>query len=268
MRFVIFTSYGNDSCALIQWCHEQQLTDIACVYSDTGWAAGWWMQRVERMERWVAGLGFTHHRTESIGFVGLARQKKAFPSNRYQWCSGILKIEPGERWLEQNDPDKRAVCLVGVRREESEDRSEFPRFLASSPSHGGRVMLAPCADWTEETRNVFLERANIVPLKHRSMECSPCINASRGDLIVAAQDEERIAEIEALEIELGLGGELTANGKTKGAMFRPSNKMGATGIREVVEWAKSGRGGYGSGQMRLFDPDPGQAGCSSGWCGI
>lgn len=267
-RFVLFASYGNDSCALIQWASDQGLTDVAAVYSDTGWAATWWPARVERMERWVRSLGYTAHRTQSIGFVELARQKRAFPSNLHQWCSGILKIEPGERWLEENDPERRAVCLVGVRREESEDRSQFPAFLAASPSHGGRVMLAPMVDWSEGVRNQFLERAGIKPLKGRSKECSPCINAKRADIIDAAKDEQRIAEIEALEKELGLGGELTANGRTRGALFRPANKMGATGIREVVEWARAGRGMFGSGQTRMFDDeDLGQSGCVAGWCG-
>jgi len=278
MRFVIFSSYGNDSCALIQWAAKEGLQDVTIVYSDTQWSASWWMLRVERMEKWAQSLGFKTDRTQSIGFKGLARQKKAFPSQMVQWCSGILKIEPGERWLEENDPDKRAVCLVGVRREEGEDRKSYPHFMAASPSHGGRVLLAPMAEWDVATRNSFLDMAGIKPLPHRSMECSPCINANRDDILVLADDEPRIAEIEELEEELGINGPLTKNGKVRGAMFRPSLKMGATGIREVVEWAKAGRGNYKPKEIRekmrdneLFGDDLredlGEGGCPSGWCG-
>jgi 3'-phosphoadenosine 5'-phosphosulfate sulfotransferase (PAPS reductase)/FAD synthetase len=276
-RFVIFTSYGNDSVALIQWAHDQGLRDVVCVYSDTGWAARLWAERVEKLEAWTRGLGFRTARTSSIGFVGLARQKKAFPTQMVQWCSGILKIEPGERWLAENDPDKRAVCLVGVRREEGIDRKSFPIFNANSNSHGGRVMLAPMAEWTAETRDAFLVRAGVEPLPHRSMECFPCINSNKADLKLLAEDEERIAEIEALEIEMGIKGPRTKNGKIRGALFRPANRMGAVGIREVVKWAQSGKGKYRAPDTDEFDAllgdpvddlDEPQPGCEAGWCGI
>lgn len=270
MRFVIFSSYGNDSCALIQWAMREKLEDVTVVYSDTKWAASWWMARVERMEKWVQDFGYKTDRTTSIGFADLARQKGSFPSNRYQWCSGILKIEPGERWLAENDPERRAVCLVGVRREESQDRAQYPSFMANSPSHGGRVLLAPMAEWTIEVRDEFLSMAGIKPLPHRSMECSPCINASRKDLVAMKDDAERIAEIAALEDELGIHGELTPNGKVRGAMFRPALKMGATGIHEVMQWATAGHGKFRKKSDDEIDlwGEGGSSGCVAGWCGL
>ncbi len=74
-RFVIFSSYGNDSVALIQWAHEQGLRDVVVVYSDTQWAADWWAARVEKLEWWVRSLGFWTDRTTSVGIVELAKQK-------------------------------------------------------------------------------------------------------------------------------------------------------------------------------------------------
>lgn len=268
MRFVIFSSYGNDSCALIQWAMREELEDVTVVYSDTKWAATWWMARVERMEKWVQGFGWKTDRTTSIGFADLARKKGAFPTNRFQWCTGELKIEPGERWLAINDPEKRAICLVGVRREESQDRADFPTFMVKSPSHGSRTMIAPMVDWTVAVRDGFLEMADIKPLPHRSMECSPCVNANRGDLVAMKDDADRIEEIASLERELGIDGELTANGKIRGALFRPSLKMGATGIHEVMKWAVAGHGKYGKmdDQISLLDED-GSSGCVAGWCG-
>lgn len=274
-HFVIFSSYGNDSVALIQWAHEQGLENVVVVYSDTGWAAKMWAERVEKMEAWVRSLGFVASRTTSIGFRGLAFEKKAFPTQMYQWCSYRLKIEPGERWLAQNDPDCRAVCLVGVRREESQDRASFPAYLLASNSHGGRVMIAPMAEWTEETRNTFLAKAGVEPLPHRSMECSPCINANKDDLKVTAEDD--VQKAEDLEAELHDQFGLTRNGKRR-TIFRPHRCMGAVGVREVVKWAKSPRGKYRPPEP--YDPDEaelkiadiednlGAAGCEAGWCGI
>lgn len=256
IRFIIFASYGNDSCALIQWAHEMELDGVTVVYSDTGWAAAGWSQRVEKMEAWARSLGFRTDRTKSIGFMGLAAEKRGFPTQRYQWCSYRLKIEPGIRWLTENDPDRRAVCLVGVRQEESEDRASFPVWLVKSGNHGGRFMLAPFAEKTTEERDVFLRRAGIEPLPHRSRECK-CINSNKTDLRFFT--EEDIREIEAAEAAIGR------------PLFRPHRHMGATGIREMMKWAHSERGKYVPPMQPEPEPDDGlpdedMFGCSKEWC--
>jgi 3'-phosphoadenosine 5'-phosphosulfate sulfotransferase (PAPS reductase)/FAD synthetase len=229
IRFVIFVSYGNDSIALIQWAYENQIEGVAVVFTDTGWMADGWEERVEKGEEWVRSLGFTPYRTSSIGFRQLARDKKGFPTQRYQWCSYILKIEPGQRWLEEFDPDCRAICLVGVRREESQDRAEFPEWIIKSMNHGGRMMVAPFATYSEDARNSLIERAGWEVLPHRSRECR-CINSNRKDMQrFTDSDWQAVKEIEQ-EV-----------GKT---MFRPQRHMGAAGADEVRKWANSGRGKY------------------------
>lgn len=256
IRFVIFVSYGNDSVALIQWAHEQKLEGVAVVYTDTGWAADGWMQRVDRCEEWVRSLGFIPHRTHSIGFRQLARDKKGFPTQRYQWCSNVLKIEPGKRWLAENDPHAMAVCLIGVRREESEDRKDFPEWLPRSDNHGGRVVIAPFATWTAAQRNELIVRAGFEVLPHRSRECK-CINSNRADMRrFTDADWQDIADAEA-EI-----------GKT---MYRPHRHMGAKGAAEVRRWANSPRGQYKppnpADAIPPDDlPDEDATGCKPGWC--
>lgn len=259
-RFVIFASYGNDSVALIQWAYEAGLSDVVVVYSDTGWAAPHWRSRVDRMERWVHRIGFSASRTTSIGFVELARKKKAFPTQRYQWCSYILKIEPAMRWLETHDPERRAVCLVGVRREESQGRANFPDYMLKSGNHGDRVMIAPLATWDDASRDTILARAGVEALPHRSMECSPCINSNKGD--IRALDEKSIGEVEQLEAAMNDEFGLTKNGNSR-TFFRPHRHGGAVGIREVVKWANSKRGGY-----RPDEPEENLMGCDTGFCGI
>jgi len=275
-RFVIFCSYGNDSVAMIQWAHEQALENVHVVYTDTGWAAKFWEARVDRLEAWVRSIGFHAHRTSSMGFRQLAFDKKGFPTQRYQWCSYKLKIEPGERWLAENDPERRAVCLVGVRRDEGQDRAEFPRFMLKSGSHGDRVMVAPMADWNQETRDVFIRRAGVEPLPHRSMECSPCINSNKRDLSTLTEDD--IVKAEALENEVNEEFGLTRNGKMR-TLFRPHRHMGAKGVREVVRWAHSKHGQFISADgtvgkqvdpdmEKWDDEDIGSSGCQAGWCGV
>lgn len=270
-RFIIFSSYGNDSVALIQWAYEQGLKDVVVVFSDTKWAASWWMARVETLEWWVHRLGFWTDRTTSLGFVELAKKKKAFPTQQFQWCSYILKIEPGERWLAENDPDARAVCLVGVRREESQERADFPRYLIRSGNHGDRVMLAPFADFTEEQRDDLLRRAGVEPLPHRSMECSPCVNSNRADIRAMTDAEvDRVDEVEKTMTTL-FG--MTKNGKPR-TLFRPHRHMGAVGIREIKKWADSPRGKYRPPEGAMIEadadedlpPEKDEWTCNNGYC--
>lgn len=256
IRFVIFVSYGNDSVALIQWAHEQGLEGVAVVFTDTGWAADGWMDRVELSEDWVRRLGFTPYRTSSIGFRQLAREKKGFPTQRYQWCSFILKIEPGQRWLEQYDPDARAVCLIGVRQEESADRADFPEWLPRSENHGGRVCIAPFATWTTVQRDELIRRAGFEVLPHRSRECK-CINSNKRDMRAFTERDWR--DIQEIENEIGK------------PLYRPHRHMGAKGANEMRKWANSAHGKY-------RPPDPADAippddlpdedisGCKPGWC--
>ena len=244
IRFVIFVSTGNDGTAMCQWAYEQNLTDVAVVYTDTGWSAEGWSERVDKFETWVQSMGWEFHRTHSIGFAELARRKKGFPTQRYQWCSYVLKIEPGERWLAENDPDKIAICLVGVRREESQDRANFPLFLLNSENHGGRVMVAPMAQWNEETRNSYILRAGWDILPHRSRECK-CINSKKAD-IQRFTDKDR-EDIRSLENEIGR------------PLFRPHRHLGAKGIDEMIKWANSSHGGYRAArdsELMLFPDEP------------
>jgi 3'-phosphoadenosine 5'-phosphosulfate sulfotransferase (PAPS reductase)/FAD synthetase len=246
IRFVIFVSYGNDSVALLQWAHENDLQGVAVVFTDTGWMAEGWAERVERCEAWVRSMMFTPYRAKSIGFRRLAHEKQGFPTQQFQWCSYILKILPGQQWLEQHDPDARAICVVGVRREESEERRNFPEYLANSGNHGGRFMLAPFATWTEEQRNELIRRAGFDVLPTRSRECR-CINSNRQDMRRFTESDWQA--IRDLEKEVG---------KT---MYRPHRHMGAAGADEVRKWANSEKGQYVppvpvEGAVELEDAEP------------
>lgn len=255
-RFILRSSYGNDSVALIQWAHEQGLKGVTVLYSDTGWARRWWKtERVPEMEAWVRSIGFTPARTTSLGMEAIVRKHKGWPMRLAQFCTLELKIRPSMAWLAEHDPDCRAIILIGVRREESENRKNAPAYRLNSPNDGGRCMVAPLVDMTSDERNALLERAGIAPLDHRSDECR-CINSAKKD--IRRWDEEDIAEIERIENDMGY----TSKGKPR-VMFRPNKFRGATGIRQVAEWALSAHGKY--------EPptnDDGIVGCNLGeWCG-
>jgi len=251
IRYIIRASYGNDSVALIQWAREEGLSDVVVLYSDTGWSRASWAVRVDQMEAWVRSLGYVPARTESIGMEALLKSKKMWPQRLMQFCTKELKIVPTIAWLEKNDPERRAIVLTGIRREESANRAAAPMFLINSVNDGGRCVIQPLATFTEADRDALLRRAGFEPLGHRSEECK-CINSGRADIV--RWDADDIAEIRRIETALGF----SSKGKPC-TMFRPNKFMGATGIDEIVKWAHSPRGKY--------EP-PEEAGepCDSGWC--
>lgn len=240
---VIFASGGNDSVALVQFAYDQGLKNVAVAYSNTGWASPEWPERMRYFKAWVLGLDFSFHEIQSEGMENLIRRKKGWPANRPKFCTYELKILPAKKWLDEIDPDKNAICMVGIRREESPARRSWPKYIEESENHGGRTLYAPLVDHNTEARNYLLKRAGFEPLLHRSKECSPCVNANRTDF--RALGKEDIDKVRRNEAETGRN------------MFRPHRFKGAAGIDEVIRWAESDRGKY----------QPACSGCDSGMCG-
>ncbi|WP_322614240.1 hypothetical protein [Pseudomonas sp. BIC9C] len=251
---VLFCSYGNDSIALIQWAHERGLKDVVCLYSNTGWSASWWSDRVAKGESLAQGYGFTTARTESEGMLELVKRKRGWPGagGQGQFCTAELKVMPALKWLDSNDPDKEATAMTGVRRSESRHRSDAEEHVLESERHGGRELWQPLVRHDDAMRDALLHRAGFKVLPHRSLECYPCINANIDDIRLLSED--RIRLIDVIEKDLGF----TKKGKPR-VMFRTARRKGAVGIRAVVQWAAAPRP---RDQMEMFP-----AKCDSGYCG-
>jgi 3'-phosphoadenosine 5'-phosphosulfate sulfotransferase (PAPS reductase)/FAD synthetase len=206
------------------------------------------MDRVAKGERWANSLGFaTASIRPKVQFEELIRLKQGFPSQKFQWCSGMLKGIPFLNWIDAQDPDCSATVLIGKRREESVERSDTPEFVESSEFHGDRRVWHPLYLHTEAMRNDLVLRAGFEVLPHRSKECSPCVNANKADIRELSQFE--IDRVKSLEADTGQ------------TMFRPKKRGGTKGIERVVQWAYSSRGKYDPMQESFFNV------CSSGYCG-
>lgn len=244
---VISTSYGNDSIALMQWAADIAAPGVICVYCDTGWAAPGWLDRVSAGEDFARTLGFDVLRISSMGMAELVRLKKGWPGNGQQFCTAHLKGIPFLNWLDEADPDRKAAVWVGKRRAESRARAETPLYIYPSEYHGDRLLVHPLYLHTDEMRDELLRRAGFDVLPHRSEECSPCVNANRGDFNRLTVPQ--IERVNGLEVEIGK------------PMFRPK-RFGALGIYGVMTWAKFGRD---RGDAELLEDE----GCGSPFgCGL
>jgi len=247
--YIARCSYGNDSIAMLQLMHEHGLKDVTVTYSDTDWSDPDWEERVDRAEAWVRSLGWTPVRIPSIGFEAMVLSQTAtgmFPTRQKKFCTKYLKIKPFLKWVASFDPEKRALVCVGVRRAESDARKGVPAFLPEQDN--GRHVWHPIVEFSDADRDAMILKTPFEVLPHRSKECA-CINWGRKEWRQAS--EEHIARVEQLEAKVGR------------PMFDPKGKMGATGIREVVAWAKSERGRYGK------EPEADDLGatCDDAWCG-
>lgn len=229
MKYVISASYGNDSLAMIQWAYENNLNffgDVIVTYCDTGWASPDWEKRIEVGESLSRSLGFEVVRLQSMGMEALVKEKKGWPGNGQQFCTLWLKGMPFLQWIDEADPSREAVVLVGKRRAESEKRKDTPEFVPDSEYHGGRMLWHPLYLHSDEERDALLARAGVAPLPHRSLECNPCVNANRGDFLRLKPEE--IARVNRIEAEVGK------------PMFRPK-RFNGIGIYSVMMWAKYGK---------------------------
>lgn len=238
MDYLVACSGGNDSIALIQFMHEKG-HDFGVIYNDTGWARKDWSARITKISNWCFERGIQFFITKSEGMESLVRRKKGWPmpASKMQFCTQELKEKPTLELLSRIDPDKEITIVTGRRRQESQNRADLPQWQDESPKHDGRECWNPLYLHDEAMRDELIKRAGFEPLPHSSMECYPCVCANKSDMKMMQNDEERISEIESIEISMGF----TKNEKPR-TMFRPYRAGGGTGIRQVVEWGCGPRG--------------------------
>jgi len=187
--------------------------------------------------------------------LDLCLWKGRFPSTRARFCSQELKHKPiHEQAVEPMlDQYQAVVSWQGVRRDESRNRRDLPErdveFGQWEPEPKGLLIYRPILDYTAD--DVFdLHRRHGVrwnPLYEQGMGrvgCMPCIHARKDEINEIAQRFpefiSRIREWERLVADAS---------KWMGSTFFPTADGRGDGIDEVVEWAKTSRGGK---QVDLF----------------
>jgi 3'-phosphoadenosine 5'-phosphosulfate sulfotransferase (PAPS reductase)/FAD synthetase len=255
-------SGGKDSAAMSLWLTEQGI-DHRRVFADTGW------EHPDTYDYLRGPL------TEALGpieevagkrpFAELVRHKTMFPSRRRRFCTQELKVRPLARYVRQFDD---AVNAVGIRAQESQARSQLPRWEYSKDFQAD--VWRPLIDWSEADVIAIHQRHGLAPnpLYLRGAErvgCWPCIFSRKREIaLVASLTPERIEEIARLEQEIGdIAEQRTATDgvhRNRPTFFHPRGhapeRKDFVPIEAVVAWARTARGGK---QLLLLDTEP--AGC-------
>ncbi|WP_293371580.1 phosphoadenosine phosphosulfate reductase family protein [Nevskia sp.] len=199
-------------------------------------------------------------------YLDLCVSKGRFPSRMAQFCTEELKTLPiTEQIILPALRDGPVLQWLGIRADESANRRRQPRF---NKHDSGAYLWRPIFNWTVEDvwrqhRKHGIPRNPLYDAGMGRVGCMPCVNCSKGELRkIAAQFPEHIARIEQWEQTVA-----ATNKRGSSTFFaavtdptdvdRPGTY---SGIRTVVEWSQTARGGR---QFQMFFEEQTGGGCDS-----
>lgn len=228
---------GNESPATTQFIRDysEQVHPVVVVEAK--------IKDIWRTEGWAETRGLDGG--ERLTFDRLIEIERRPPSSSAQFCTRILKLWPTKRWIEENITDD--YCRYsGVRRDESRRRAstdfqQWDDFFDCNLYH-------PIADWTKQMCFDYCKAHGepinpLYSLGFSRVGCAPCINSGKDDILAwLDRDPAMIDKVRAWEQRLGIS-------------FFPPMVPGAhhNKIDEVIEWAKTVRGGKQYGLHVLYE---------------
>lgn len=174
-------------------------------------------------------------------FLDLCIFKGRFPSTKAAFCSTTLKRETIQYqvYFPLIEQGYKIICWQGVRADESPERAKLP---ISDNIGDGVTNYRPIHKWTAKDcfdmhRKHGIEPNPLYKMGMGRVGCLPCINCRKNELqAIAKRFPEEIDRIEEWERIVG------AASRRGSATLFTSDKRGH-GIRELVEWSKTTRGG-------------------------
>lgn len=271
----IFADTGNE--------HDETLEYTRLLPERTGgpeirWVKADFTADIERKRRFIAEKWPKHGvpqkfieralavlQPTGIPFLDLCMWKGRFPSTKARFCSEELKHHP--IFYQVIDPLMEAghevISWQGVRADESENRSKLDPFEEKG---GGLYVWRPLLRWTWQDVFDMHARHGIEPnplyrLGMGRVGCMPCIHARKAEIReISERFPEHVDRIEEWE---RIVGECSKHGLSS---FFPHNKtpgehvgkkeIQMPGIREVVEWSKTTRGGRQYGLLEAMEDAP------------
>lgn len=196
-------------------------------------------------------------------FLDLCLWKGRFPSRRAQFCTQFLKTEPLVEYqmalIESGQCDA-VWSWQGVRLDESESRRTRLQgtgacVRAFEEVGGGLFNYRPILRWKasdcfEAHRILGLEPNPLYLQGMTRVGCMPCINANKDEVLeISKRFPRHIDRIEFWESMVSMAS------KRQDASFFPDPDRDAhlnkRGIRKVVEWSKTKRGGQEMDWIRI-----------------
>lgn len=201
----------------------------------------------------VVAVAINNLKPSGIPFLDLCMVKGRFPSTRARFCSIELKhiaiyahvFEPA---LENGD----LVSWQGVRADESHARRNLPEFELDDK---GYYVFRPVLSWDyekvfEQHKKHGVEPNPLYKMGMMRVGCSPCIHSVKNEILAwSDRFPGEVDKIDSWEKKVGL---VSKSGQVVCSFFRKDKTPGdhrskrevySPRIRDVIRWAKTGRGG-------------------------
>jgi hypothetical protein len=184
-----------------------------------------------------------------LSFLDMIRLKKRPPSRKAQFCTAILKLAPQKRWVKENLGNEDYELYTGVRRSESLSRADYPDrewddYFDCWVNHIiAGLSKQECFDGAkargEEINPLYL-------MGFGRVGCAPCINSGKDDILNWLQRRpDMLDKIRLWE-------------KISGFTYFPPMVPGmyTNSIDDVLDWAKTDRGGRQQNMFRILNERP------------
>ncbi|KTC86008.1 MULTISPECIES: phosphoadenosine phosphosulfate reductase family protein [Legionella] len=202
MPHFIIGNFGNHSLAVMQALVERDLAELHFVCVNTGWAATSWPERVLACSDYASSQGVKVHLLDAqASFSEMVKDRKQFPSHKFQWCASFLKGLTILNFLDESDPSCEALIVSGKRRCDSRRYANLQEFEKEEELYQGRTIWHPLWLMNNQEFAELIKRTGFKPLPHQSLECSPCIHTQTIELTYL--DEQSITRLETLEQAIG-----------------------------------------------------------------
>lgn len=190
---------------------------------------------------------------DELTFERLIAIKGRPPSRTQQFCTSFLKLYPAKRWIEENVKDEYRR-YSGVRRQEGIRGGRPVSDRATAAIEGWDdffdcELWHPLADWTKQMCFDYVkshgETVNpLYALGFDRVGCAPCINSGKDDILNwATRFPAMIDKVRGWE---------ERTGRTFFAPKVPG--LALNNIDQVLEWARTERGGHQVGLRVLYTP--------------
>lgn len=173
-------------------CHQlahELGTDLVVVARPTGGLLERWRDRYRRgMERYCA--------------LELVKTLLPWSTPKMRFCTSELKTRPIQTWISKTYGTQPVVCVIGIRRDESSNRSSAPVATSYSTREDGSKPALPAGsiDWnaivhvrTPDVYEVIAAAGDTIPEAYTvygasRYSCCACIMSSQPDLLAARRD--------------------------------------------------------------------------------